>query len=250
MEPSDTAYLDIRLTTAPGTLWRKACLIDDVTYLGRPEADEPGVNLEFPWVARKHARIFREGTGQDTTYFLENWRGREGIRLYEKILRPGDRHVLCHGYIFHIPGVLSTPTDPHFSITFCMGSDRTSCLSIMFGQPPYISIFGQLVDFSPQEYAFLEYLYMHKDQICPYSAIIAYIWTHKPRTPERMRTYLDQLDAEPGAFSYKREALDILMYKVRKKIRKASGGVSLIETVRDEGLCLRPSHVSGCSKDT
>jgi len=115
MEPSHTAYLDIRLSTAPGTFWRKVCLIDDVAYLGRPEAGEPGVNLEFPWVARKHARIFREGTGEETTYTLENWRGREGIRLYEKILRPGDRRVLHHGYIFQIPGVLATPTDPHLA---------------------------------------------------------------------------------------------------------------------------------------
>jgi hypothetical protein len=54
---------------------------------------------------------------EETTYFLENWRGPEGIRLYEKILRPGEQHVLRHGYIFHIPGVLATPTDSHFLIT-------------------------------------------------------------------------------------------------------------------------------------
>jgi len=80
MEPSHTACLDIRLSTAPGTLWRNAPLTDDVTHVGRPEAGEPGVNLEYLWVSRKHARIFCEGIGEDTTYFLENWNGPAGIR--------------------------------------------------------------------------------------------------------------------------------------------------------------------------
>jgi hypothetical protein len=61
MEPCNTAYLDIRLSTVPGTLWRKVCLLDDVTRLGRPEANEPGVDLELRSVSRKHGRIFREG---------------------------------------------------------------------------------------------------------------------------------------------------------------------------------------------
>jgi hypothetical protein len=239
MEPSQTACLDIRLSTALGTLWRNAPLTDDVTHVGRPEAGEPGVNLEYLWVSRKHARIFREGTGEETTYFLENWNGPAGIRLYEKILRPGERHVLRHGYVFHIPGVLATPTDPYFMITFCMEAKRTSCLSIMFGQPPYISIFGQLTDFPRQEFALLKYLYMHKDQLCLYRDIIAYVWTDTPRTPEKTQAYLEQLKNNHDLFSTKREALDTLVAKVRKKIRQASGGVTLIETVHGEGFCLR-----------
>ena len=239
MEPSHTACLDIRLSTAPGTLWRNAPLTDDVTHVGRPEAGEPGVNLEYLWVSRKHARIFCEGIGEDTTYFLENWNGPAGIRLYEKILQPGERHVLRHGYIFHIPGVLATPTSPYFVITFCMGAKWTSCLSIMFGQPPYISVFGQLVDFSPQEYALLEYLYRRKDQLCLYHDIIAYIWTDKPRTSEKIQAYLEHLKNNDDLFSIKKEALDILVAKVRKKIRNASGGVTLIETIRGGGPCLR-----------
>jgi DNA-binding winged helix-turn-helix (wHTH) protein len=239
MEPSHTACLDIRLSTALGTLWRNAPLTDEVTQVGRPEAGEPGVNLEYLWVSRKHARIFREGTGEETTYFLENWNGPAGVRLYEKIMRPGERHVLHHGYVFHIPGVLATPTDPYFIITFCMGAKRTSCLSIMFGQPPYISIFGQLVDFPLQEYVLLEYLYMHKDQICLYHDIIAYVWTDKPRPSEKIQEYLERLYADNVEFSNRRKALDTLVAKMRKKIRQASGGVMLIETVHGEGFCLR-----------
>jgi hypothetical protein len=93
MEPSHRAYLDIRLSTAPGTLWLNVPLIEAETRLGRPEAGEPGVNLEYLWVGRKHARIFREGTGEEIAYYLENWRGREGIRLYEAVLQPGERHA-------------------------------------------------------------------------------------------------------------------------------------------------------------
>jgi hypothetical protein len=78
MEQSHTACLDIRLSTALGTLWRNAPLTDDVTQVGRPEAGAPGVNLEYLWVSRKHARIFREGTGEATTYFLENGNGPVG----------------------------------------------------------------------------------------------------------------------------------------------------------------------------
>ena len=81
MEPSHTACLDIRLSSALGTLWRNAPLTDDVTQVGRPEAGAPGVNLEYLWVSRKHARIFREGTGEETTYFLENWNGPGGHSL-------------------------------------------------------------------------------------------------------------------------------------------------------------------------
>ena len=86
MEPSDAACLDIRLSTALGTLWRNAPLTDDVTLVGRPAAGAPGVNLEYVWASRKHTRIFREGTGEATTYFLENWNGPAG-----GIVRPHSR---------------------------------------------------------------------------------------------------------------------------------------------------------------
>jgi len=250
MQSPDTAYLDIRLSSAPGTLWQAVALTEEMTYLGRPEVGEPGVNLELKTVSRKHARIVRAGAGETTTYFLENVRGRAGIRLYELILHPGERHMLGHSYIFQIPGVPAAPTDPSFLITFCIDAQQTSCLSIMFGQRPTVSIFGQMVNFTPQEYTLLAYLYMHRDQLCLYHDIVAYIWVPKPRTPERIRTYLEQLYTDFDAFSYKREALDILVWKVRSKIRRASGGVTLIETVRGEGLCLRTSYVSGCSKDS
>lgn len=250
MEPSDTVYLDIRRSTAPGTLWQAVALRDDVTYLGRPEAGEPGVNLELTTISRKHARIVREGAGEAITYCLENERGRAGIRLYELILHPGERHTLGHGYIFQIPGVLAAPTDPYVLISFCMNAQQTNCLAIMFGQPPTISIFGQIVRFTPKEYRLLAYLYKHREQLCRYYEIIANVWVDKPRTPERIRTYLEQLYADDDAFSPKRVALDILVSKVRSKIKQASGGISLIETVWGEGLCLRTSHVSGFGKDS
>jgi DNA-binding winged helix-turn-helix (wHTH) protein len=250
MESPETAFLDIRLSTAPGKLWKSVVLADEVTYIGRPEAGEPGVSLDLTTISRKHARIVRERTGAEATYFLENVRGRAGIRLYELILNPGERHFLGHGYVFQIPGVLATPTEPFVLITFCMDTQRTSCLSIMFGQRPNVSIFGQLVRFTPQQYRFLEYLYQHRDQICLYYDIIANIWVSRPRTLERIQAYRDQLYAAPDAFSCQREALDILMSKVRAKIRQASGGVTLIETVRGEGLCLRTAYISGCSKDS
>jgi DNA-binding winged helix-turn-helix (wHTH) protein len=221
-----------------------------VTSIGRPEAGRPGVNLELPTISRQHARIVREGQGAATTYFLENQRGRAGVRLYELLLRPGDpRHVLCHGYSFQIPGGLESPAEPHFQLTFCMDAQRTSCLAIMFGQRPTVSIFGQIVRFTPQEYALLAYLYAHGGQLCPFPEIIAHIWATKSRDPEQIRAYLAQLNGDRDALSYKREALDILVAKVRGKIRRASGGVTLIETVRGAGFCLRAARVSGCSKD-
>jgi len=146
MEPSNTAYLDIRLSTASGTLWKRVPLI----------------------------------------------------------------------------------------------AEQTMRLSIKLGQPPNISIFGQLVVFSRQEYALLAYLCVHKDELCPYQAIIAQLWAPKPRTPERIYAYLERLYTDPDEFSIKKEDyLDPLIHKVRRKINEASGGVTLIETVRGEGLCLR-----------
>ena len=76
MKPPDTAYLDIRLSTTPGKVGQTVVLADDVTHLGRPEAGENGVNLELKTISRKHARIVREGTGTQTSYWLENVRGR------------------------------------------------------------------------------------------------------------------------------------------------------------------------------
>jgi DNA-binding winged helix-turn-helix (wHTH) protein len=239
MEPSDTAYLDIRLSTAPGTLWQTVKLHDDVTDLGRPEEGEPGVNLVLKTISRKHAHIVREGTGEGAAYFLENVRGKAGIRLYEMILRPGERYILGHGYIFHIPAVLTTLSDPSLAITFCLDSKRTTCLSINFDQPPTVSIFGQLVEFSPQEYALLEYLYIHKDQLCPYRDIIAYVWTDQLRTPKSIQTPLERLRANPYEYSEKKEQLYIVLCEVRRRIREASGGIMLIETIRGQGLCLR-----------
>ena len=239
MESPDTAYLDIRLSTAPGTLWRRVDLVDDVTYLGRPEEGQPGVDLELRRISRQHGRIVRERSGDQPTYFLENTRGRAGIRLYEKLLQPGERHILGHGYIFHIPAVLTTLSDPSLTITFCLDSKQTTCLSIEFDQPPNVSIFGQLVEFSPQEYAVLEYLYIHKDQLCPYRDIIAYVWTDQLRTHKSIQTPLERLNANPYEYSERKEQLYIVLCEVRRRIREASGGVILIETIRGKGLCLR-----------
>jgi hypothetical protein len=238
MEPSHSAYLDIRLSTAPGPLWQRVWLTDADMPIGRPEQGEPGVDLKCSNVSRQHACIVCEKADEEATYFVKNVRGQEGIRLYEKMLLPGERHILRHGYVFHIPGMQATSADPYFSITFCMDA-VTMSLSIKFGQPPHISIFGRIVRFTRQEYMLLEYLYAHKNEICPYREIIAYIWTDQPRTPERIQVYLEQLQRDRDEYSYKKEALDILLTKVRRKISDASGGVALIETIHGEGLCLR-----------
>lgn len=112
-------------------------------------------------------------------------------------------------------------------------------LSIKFGQPPHISIFGQLVDFKPQEYALLEYLYAHKNEVCPYHEIIAYVWTDQPRTLERVQAYREKLSANDDEFSIRREHLYAVRSRVCRKISDASGGVTLIETIPGKGLCLR-----------
>ena len=238
MEPPHTAYLDIRLSTEPGTLWRRFPLIGTETPIGRPEEGEPGVNLYYANISRKHACVVCEASDAGTTYFLENRRGQAGIRLYEKMLLPGERHALRHGYMFHIPGMPASAVEPYFSITFCLDG-ATARLSIELSQPPYISIFGRLIRFTPQEYTLLEYLYTHKNEICLYHDIIAHIWAPQPRTSERIQASLEKLYADPDDYSYKKEALDILVAKVRRKIRDASGGISFIETIHGRGLCLR-----------
>lgn len=241
MQPSEPAYLEIRLSTdAPGTVWATVPLTEEVTYLGRPEPGEPGVDLQLEWVSRKHARLFRECAGGETVYHLENWRGRSGIRVYERLLlQAGDSFALGHCYTFQIPGVRASEDDPYFSITLYF-DDRTKYLSIQPGQPPHFIIFGQAVRFTSQEYDLLAYLFEHRNQICPYAEVIAALWAREPRGPEQIREYLERLYNDPDELSLRREALDALVSKVRRKLRGGGDGPTLIETIRGGGPCLRP----------
>lgn len=238
MDALKVPYLDIRLSTRPGS-WKTVALDQPVTYLGRPEVGEAGVDLEYRWVARKQARIFRQEAAGALTYVLENWRDEEGIRLYERLLERGETHVLHHGYTFRVPGILATLESPHFHLTFCANAMKTISLSIKTDGPPVVSIFGKTVDFTPQEYRLVQYLHARPEQLCPYHDIIAQIWAGRPHSPAVIQAYLNQLYANADLFSEKREALDILLAKVRGKISKASGGVTLIETVWGEGIRLR-----------
>lgn len=237
MEPSGAAYLEIRRSIAPEAIWQKVPLMSERIYLGRLEAGEPGVDLDDPWISRRHGCIDLQPGATGMRYRLRCLRGRTGIRLYEKLLQPDDSHEIHHGYTFQIPGMLKAPADHCFMITLYI-SDATLCLAIMPSQPPHFIIFGQPVECTPQEYALLDYLYAHKHEICTYYALIAAIWMPRPHTPERMAEYLRCLHADPDEFSVKYEWLTSLLSRVRTKLREASGGVTFIETIRGKGLRL------------
>ncbi|MBX0327653.1 winged helix-turn-helix domain-containing protein [Oscillochloris sp. ZM17-4] len=245
----DKAYLEIRRSTEPLKVWRRVLLTDGEISIGRLEESEAGVNLDLPQVSRKHAAVVVPKPGEGTSYTLKNVRGRTGIRLYEKLLLLGDQCALQSGYGFQIPGVLTDPADPYFSILFYL-DNATTCLEIERCAPPHFRIFGQLVSFRPQEYALLEYLYSKKNQICPYADILATIWAPDPRTPELVQAYLAKLRSDPDEYSIRRESLNSILSRIRREISEASGGLALIETIRGEGLCLRTSCISGFCKDS
>lgn len=249
MAQKETVYLNIRRSTDLDHVWLRVPLTDAEIHLGRPEAGEPGVNLEYPRISRRHACVERQELEGTTVYILRNVAGRAGVRLYEHLLKPGDSHLLKHSYTFQIPGVLETTDAPHFLITLCI-ENGTTCLAIKPDQPPNISIFGQIVEFTEQEYALLAYLYERRNTICPYIEIIAALWAPEPQTQEQIKAYLEKLQADRDEYSIRKESLDSLLSRVRDEIRNASGGVVLIETIRGKGLCLRTSCLSDLCKDS
>jgi hypothetical protein len=248
MAQSDIARLDIRCSTEPKTGARTVLLTDPVTNIGRLEAGVPGVSLEGMQISRQHARITREESDAGVHYAVENVRGRAGVRIYEHLLLPGERHTLLHGYCFQIPGLTAGPDEPLYQFTFRSDDHQTTCLAFELSPPATIRIFGTIVPFTPQEYAMLDCLCRHAHTLCTYAMVIAAVWA-RPRTPEGRQAYLAQLHTDPDLLSVKREALDIILVKVRAKIRAASGGLTLIETIRGEGLCLRACCVSAVRRD-
>ncbi|NTW04289.1 MAG: hypothetical protein HGA19_24000 [Oscillochloris sp.] len=249
MARSEPDFLDIRLFPDLDQIWRRVPLTDALTYLGRPEVGQPGVNLEFLWVSRQHACVERHERDGKTTYTLRNVNGRAGIRLYEHLLMSGDSRPLLHSYTFQIPGTLEKLTSPHLLITLCVGSSTTR-LAIVPSLPPYFVIFGEPLRFTPKGYSLLSYLYQHKDAFCPYAELIAALWTPKPRTPERIRTYQEHIASDLAEYESRKENLESLLARVRGKIRKASGGVELIQTIHSEGLCLHTSCISRLCQDS
>lgn len=250
MDASAGACLDLHYLNGPRPHLSTYLLSGDETRIGRLEEGEPGVQLEGYSISRKHACVRRQVSGGAVAYVLTNLRGRSGVRLYEHLLLPGDQHILHHGYTFQIPGVLATQDEPHYLIQFRVDDQQTSLLGFELCEPPNLRIFGQIIRFTPQEYALLAFLYRNKGQLCPYAEVIAAIWAPRPHPAEQAQAYLAQLYAHPDLLSVKREALDILLAKVRGKIKAASAGVALIETVRGVGLCLRIASFSGCGRDS
>lgn len=183
-------------------------------YLGRPSSQEAGpdfVDLNLLSVSRHHARIVRQGTD----YVLENWEGAYGIGIYEQRLEPGDVHTLRHSDVFRIPDLASR----HYKCLFLI-QDGTQKLPLLIEeQTRDVYVFGDIVRFTPLEYRLLDYLYRHKGMICSYDALAADLWPDLRRDDRK-------------------KDLEVLLVKVRRKIRTASGGFSFMQTVRGQGVRL------------
>ncbi len=212
--PLSIACLYISLSTAADDTRPPLFFTDEVIYLGRPSAEEAAPNfidLELRSVSRHHACIRREGPA----YILENWEGKYGIGVYEQRLDPGDTHVLRHSDVFRIPDLPSE----HLKCLFLI-HDGTQTLSLHIEeQTRDVYVFGDAVKFTPLEYRLVEYLYKHKGKTCDYDAIASYVWPDIRRV-DRKRD------------------LEVLLVKVRKKIRDASGGFTFMQTVRGQGVRL------------
>ena len=208
------ACLYFSLSTAADETRPPLFFTDEVIYIGRPGEQEAGptfIDLELPSVSRHHARISRQGT----TYILENWEGKYGIGVYERRLDPGDAHTLRHSDVFRIPDQASE----HIKCLFLI-HDGTQKLPLHIEeQTRDIYVFGDVVKFTPLEYRLVEYLYKRKGMTCDYGSIISYLW--------------------PDGFGEDRKRdLEVLLVKVRKKIRDASGGFSFMQTIRGHGVRL------------
>jgi DNA-binding winged helix-turn-helix (wHTH) protein len=210
-------YLLMSLSSDPDNTWSPLYVAASPLCLGRPELDQIGpdyIDLSLDSVSRQHARIWRD----DSTYTLENWQDRYGIGLFERELRPGERHELRHGYIFCIPALAE-----HFRILFVANSKEPQ-LWPLYIEPALqkVYVFGQQLELAPQEYALLRYLYDHRNRTCPYDQIIDHIW---PGLREK-------------GVVQKGRNLDVLLAKLRKALAGASQGFTFMQTVRGEGIRL------------
>ena len=208
------ACLYVSLSTTEDETSPPIFFTDEVVYLGRPNPQEVAPNfidLDLRSVSRHHARIFREGT----TYVLENWEGKFGIGVYEQRLEPGDRHLLRHSDIFRIPDLPSE----HLKCLFLI-SDGTQKFPLQVEeQTREVYVFGDIVKLTPIEYRLVAYLYKHKGTTCDYAALADHIWPDV-HTEDRKKD------------------LEVVLVKVRKKIRSASGGFTFMQTVRGQGVRL------------
>ena len=209
-------YLLITLSTEPDQTWARHYLTAPATLLGRPEPEEAGpaaIDLQLDWVSRQHARIFQEGEG----YVLENWRGTNGIGLYERTLRPGERHPLRHGDRFRIPDL----SEPHARILFLIDDRKTLLLPLHIDRARQrVRVFGHELPCRGIEYRLLAYLYAREGELCPYEELLAHLWPDWEKVDGR------------------RAELDVYLARLRARLREASGGFTFLQTIRGQGLRL------------
>lgn len=209
-------FLLISLPGEPGETWPRHYLSDEITYLGRPEPDESSsatIDLRLDWVSRKHARIVRRGE----EHVLENWRGTNGIGIYERSLQPGESHVLRHGDCFRIPDL----SDAYTRICFLRDEHRTMLLPLHIDRRQQrVSVFSKRLAVRGIEYKLLAYLYDHMGEICSYEDILAHLWPDYEKADGR------------------RAELDVYLTRVRARLRTASGGFTFMQTLRGQGIRL------------
>lgn len=213
--PGSLPYLLISRSTEPDSTWRHY-LAGDITCLGRPEtaeAEPNTIDLKIDWASRKHARILRQGA----IYILENWRGSNGIGVYERCLRPGDTHILRHGDQFRIPD-LSTA---YVRILFLIDDKTTMRLPLQIDPRQHkVLVFGADVPLRGLEYRLLAYLYDHLGEVCAYDDLLAHLWPDFHKVDGR------------------RAELDVYLARVRARLREASGGFTFMQTLRGHGIRL------------
>ncbi|WP_054537287.1 winged helix-turn-helix domain-containing protein [Herpetosiphon geysericola] len=211
---ADIGYLLITYSADRDTTWDPIYLRHEVTYLGRPAPDEtkPYIKLDILSVSRVHARIVY--TNQE--YILENIKGQYRIGLFEQELAIGQSHTLRHGTIFQIPN----RSDEFFRIIFLL-NDKTQVLPLDIDESSQrVMVFGDYISVTGLEFTLLKYLYWHRGMLCTYTDIINALW------PD---------DRYSGG---RRSELDVLLSRIRSKIRSASGGFTFLQTIRTEGIRL------------
>lgn len=216
-EPRQQPILLISPSADPESTWPAVPLLSSPTCLGRPEAADVGpgyIDLRLDSVSRQHARIWHEGSG----YVLENWQGRYGIGLFERELRPGERHELRHGYVFRLPALAD-----HLRVMFVADSRETQ-LWPLYLEPAIqrVYVFGRQVELTPQAFTLLRYLYERRGALCPYNEILDSLWPGL-----RARGLVE-----------KGRNLDVLLATLRRALAAASGGFTFMQTVRGEGIRL------------
>lgn len=177
----------------------------DGLLIGRHEQCE--IVIADPLVSRRHSRILFDGW----YCTIEDLGSTNGTFVNDKRLTAP--YILHSGDRVRIADVLLVYTDPQATLT------GLKWPVLMLEPPNRVYVNRRMVELSDKEFALIDYLYMHTDQVCSRAELVHAVWP----------------DWQGEIFDYQIESL---VRRLRQKIEAAPEEPRFIITVRGKGYQL------------